>query len=155
MDDVEFNDIKYCIEIFTRFHIYNVTPLGVQQEIQGQQLPINELNGTPPEGACPISNLHLCKKYSETIQPNVDDKEKNKKTNTLRLTQEFNEKFFTYTRKRIDISNLSIMKDDIKNYRPLTDIQLEQVQQLSEAEKIEIIKTYNIMFASIENVINI
>jgi hypothetical protein len=47
------------------------------------------------------------------------------------------------------------MKDDIKNYRPLTDIQLEQVQQLSAAEKIEIIKTYNIMFASIENVINI
>jgi hypothetical protein len=46
------------------------------------------------------------------------------------------------------------MKDDIKNYRPLTDIQLTQIEDLTENEKIEIIKTYNIMFASIENVIN-
>jgi hypothetical protein len=110
MDDIEYNDIKYCIEIFA--------------------------------------------KYNEPIQPSVDDKEKNKKTNTLRLTQEFNERFFRYTRKCIDISNISIMKDDIKNYRPLTDIQLTQLEDLTEAEKIEIIKTYNIMFSSIENLIN-
>jgi hypothetical protein len=110
MDDVEYNDIKYCMDIF--------------------------------------------KKYNETIQSNVYDKEKNKITNTLRLTQEFNEKFFKYTRTRIDISNLSIMKDDIKNYRPLTDIQLAQVEGLTEREKIELIKTYNIMFSTIENLIN-
>ena len=30
-------------------------------KIQEQQLPINELNGTPPWGACPISNLHRFK----------------------------------------------------------------------------------------------
>jgi hypothetical protein len=41
--------------------IYNGTPSGVPLEIQGQQLPINELNGTPPLEASPISNLHRCK----------------------------------------------------------------------------------------------
>jgi hypothetical protein len=33
-------------------------PSGVPLEIQGQQLPINELNGTPFQGTCAISNLH-------------------------------------------------------------------------------------------------
>ena len=46
---------------FTSLNIYNGTPEGVPLEIQEQQLPINELNGTPPKGACPISNLHRCK----------------------------------------------------------------------------------------------
>ena len=46
------------------------------------------------------------------------------------------------------------MKDDIKNYRVLTDIQLKQLYTLTETEKIEIIKTYNIMFSTIENLIN-
>ena len=45
----------------TPLKIYNGTPEGVPLEIQGQQLPINELNGTPLSGACPISNLHRCK----------------------------------------------------------------------------------------------
>jgi len=90
---------------------------------------------------------------SRPIQTNPDQSIK-EITNTLRLTQEFNDMFFNHTRKSIDITNLSIMKDDIKNYRPLTDIQLTQIEDLTENEKIEIIKTYNIMFASIENVIN-
>ena len=47
--------------LFTPLKIYNGTPEGVPLEIQGQQLPINELNGTPLKGACPISNLHRCK----------------------------------------------------------------------------------------------
>ena len=46
---------------FTPLKIYNGTPSGVPLEIQWQQLPINELNGTPPKAACPISNLHRCK----------------------------------------------------------------------------------------------
>ena len=75
------------------------------------------------------------------------------RTNTLRSTQEFNEKFFCDTRKSIDITNLSIMKDDIKNYRELTDIQLEQLQELTETDKIELIKTYNVMLASIKDLI--
>ena len=87
------------------------------------------------------------------IQTNPDQSLK-ERTNTLRLTQEFNEKFFSHTRKSIDITNISIMKDDIKNYRPLTDIQLTQLEDLTENEKIEIIKTYNIMFSSIEDFIN-
>jgi len=49
---------------FTPLKIYNETPSGVPLEIQGQQLPINELNGTPLEGACPISNLHRYKKIN-------------------------------------------------------------------------------------------
>ena len=46
------------------------------------------------------------------------------------------------------------MKDDIKNYRPLTNIQISQLDTLTEIEKTELIKIYNIMFSSyIENVI--
>jgi hypothetical protein len=79
---------------------------------------------------------------------------KEERTNTLRLTQEFNEKLFKYVRKSIQITPLSIMKDDIKNYRPLTDIQLTQLEEFTEAEKIEIIKTFNTMFASIESLLH-
>ena len=75
-------------------------------------------------------------------------------TDTLILTQEFNEKLFNQIGKSINITDCSIMKDDIKNYRPLTDIQLTQLEDLTEKEKIEIIKTYNIMFSTIENLIN-
>lgn len=56
--------------------------------------------------------------------------------------------------KSINITDCSGMKDDIKNYRVLTDIQLKQLYTLTETEKIEIIKTYNIMFSTIENLIN-
>ena len=98
-------------------------------------------------------NIKSNPEQSRPIQTNPDQSLK-ERTNTLRLTQEFNEKFFSHTRKSIDITNISIMKDDIKNYRPLTDIQLTQLKDLTENEKIEIIKTYNIMFASIEDFIN-
>lgn len=47
--------------LFTPLKIDNGTPSGVPLEIQEQQLPINELNGTPPVVGCPISNLHQCK----------------------------------------------------------------------------------------------
>ena len=47
--------------IITPLNIYNGTPEGVPLEIQWQQLPINELNGTPLKGARPISNLHRSK----------------------------------------------------------------------------------------------
>jgi hypothetical protein len=73
---------------------------------------------------------------------------------TLLLTKEFNKNFFNKTRKSIEITNFSIMKDDIKNYRILTQIQLTQLQDLTELEKIEIIKTYNIMFEFIKDFIN-
>ena len=72
---------------------------------------------------------------------------------TLRLTQEFNEKF-TQIRKSLLISNFSIMKDDITNYRPLSEQQLIQVETLTETEKIELIKLYNTMFNTIENIVN-
>jgi hypothetical protein len=44
--------------MFTPLKISIGTPNGVLPEIQGQQSPINELNGAPPLEASPISNLH-------------------------------------------------------------------------------------------------
>jgi len=82
------------------------------------------------------------------------DRQRPKRTDTLRLTQEFNEKFFKETMQRIAITDLSVMIDDIRNYRTLTDVQLAQLRELSDADKIEIIQTYNTMFATLENVIN-
>jgi hypothetical protein len=43
--------------ISTPLNIYNGTPKGVPLEIQGQQLPINELNGTPQRGRVPFQIL--------------------------------------------------------------------------------------------------
>jgi len=77
-----------------------------------------------------------------------------KRTDTLRLTQEFSEKFFKETMQRIAITDLSVIIDDIRNYRTLTETQLAQLDKLSDSDKIEIIKTYNTMFATLENVIN-
>jgi hypothetical protein len=73
--------------------------------------------------------------------------------NPSTLTNEFKERFFNKTQKHINITNMCVMKGEIANYRPLTDIQLAQLEYLSETEKIEIIKTYNCMFASIESLI--
>ena len=45
------------------------------------------------------------------------------------------------------------MKDDIKNYKPLTPIQLLQLDKLSESEKIDIIHIYNDVISSLEDTI--
>ena len=58
---------------YTPLNIYNETPEGVSLEIQGQPLPINELNGTPPNGACAISNLHQSKESVEWLNKIPDD----------------------------------------------------------------------------------
>jgi uncharacterized protein YjgD (DUF1641 family) len=83
-----------------------------------------------------------------------DSRQRPKRTDTLRLTQEFSEKFFKETMQRIAITDLSVIIDDIRNYRTLTDVQLAQLRELSDADKIEIIQTYNTMFGTLENVIN-
>ena len=90
---------------------------------------------------------NLCNKnnMSKTLDNNT--------YSTLRLTQEFSEKFLNEMQKSITITTVLIMKDDIRNYRALSDNQIEQVEQLSEAEKIDIIKTFNKMFKSIGELI--
>lgn len=72
---------------------------------------------------------------------------------TLENTQQFNEKIKNNSNISINVTNLSIIKDDIKNYRSLTDLQLKQIENLSESEKIEIIKVFNIVIKSIEYLI--
>uniref|UniRef100_A0A6C0DIN2 Uncharacterized protein n=1 Tax=viral metagenome TaxID=1070528 RepID=A0A6C0DIN2_9ZZZZ len=84
---------------------------------------------------------------------NKDDKynQKPKRNDTLRLTQELNEKYFNEIRKNIEITNLSIIKDDIQNFKPLTPNQLSQLDKLTELEKIDIIHLYNTMFSTLED----
>ena len=72
-------------------------------------------------------------------------------TDTMRLRQEFNERFFKKTRKSIEITDLTIILDDIKNYRTLTDIQLNQLENLTPEERLKVIKVYNTMFSTLEN----
>lgn len=84
----------------------------------------------------------------------VADQSRPNRKSTLRLTQEFNENYFSQFRQSISISNFSIMKNDITNYRPLTEIQLIQLETLTDIEKLELIKLYNTMIKSIENVIS-
>ena len=77
------------------------------------------------------------------------------KTDTLRLTTEFNEKFFKEFRKSIEITPLLIIIDDITNYRTLTELQLIQLETLTDEEKLQVIKLYNTMFSTLENIINL
>ena len=78
------------------------------------------------------------------------DSQKPSTTDTLRLTQEFSEKFFMETMRRIEITGFIIIMDDIRNYRTLTEAQLSQLANLSDREKIEIIKMYNTMFSTLD-----
>lgn len=84
---------------------------------------------------------------------NDNSKPRPKRHNTLRLTQQFNENYFNEIRKNIEITDLSVMKDDIKNYKPLTSIQLLQLDKLTELEKIDIIHLYNAMFSTLQDMI--
>ena len=86
--------------------------------------------------------------------PNPTPTPKPRRNDTLRLTQEFNEKYFDEIKKNIDISDLSVMKDDIKNFNPLTPVQLLQLDKLTELKKIDIIRLYNTMFSTLEDIIN-
>lgn len=68
----------------------------------------------------------------------------------LRLSKEFNEKHLNKIILKID--DLSIMKDDIVNFRSLTGEQITQLETLTEIQKIELIKLYNKMFITLEDV---
>jgi hypothetical protein len=89
------------------------------------------------------------------MNENEPIQQKPNRKDTLRSTQEFNEKYFSHLRQSLSINNFSIMKDDIKNFRPLTEIQLIQLESLSEIEIIEIIKLYNIMMNTINTAENV
>jgi|UniRef100_A0A6C0D8A0 hypothetical protein len=84
---------------------------------------------------------------------NYNSISKPKRSDTSRISQEFIEKYFNETNKIIIINDLSIMKDDIKNYKSLTPMQLIQLDKLSEQEKIDIIHLYNTMFSTLEDTI--
>ena len=43
--------------------------------------------------------------------------------------------------------------DDIKNYRPLTDLQITQLESLTKEERLKVIQTFNTMFLSLESLI--
>ena len=49
-----YNSFGYLCKCLTPLKIYNGTPEGVPLEIQGRQLPINKLNGTPFQGRVPF-----------------------------------------------------------------------------------------------------
>jgi len=78
---------------------------------------------------------------------------KPKRHDTLRMSQEFNEKYFNEIRKNIEITDLTFMKHDIKNYKVLTPVQLLQLDKLTEQEKIDIIHLYNTMISTLEDMI--
>lgn len=69
------------------------------------------------------------------------------------LTMEFNTKLFKETGKNLKITLFSSLRDEITNYRTLSKFQLENLRNLSEEEKIDIIKMYNEMFSLLREVI--
>ena len=90
--------------------------------------------------------------YVKNFAMNYPPLEK-ERTDTLRLTQEFNERFFEYTGKTIEITNLSVITDDIKNYRSLSAEQITQIDSFTHEETIGVIKVYNKMYSILEDII--
>lgn len=74
-------------------------------------------------------------------------------SSTFRLTIEVNKKMFLKTGKSFEINTYTILKDDIKNYRRLNEYQLLQIEKLTEKQSIEIIKIYDTMIGTIENLL--
>ena len=64
--------VEEPIKPITPLNIYNGTPLGVPQDVQGQPLPINQLKGNPPTEDCSVSNVHRCKQKTERRQKTVE-----------------------------------------------------------------------------------
>ena len=69
------------------------------------------------------------------------------------LTIELNKKLFTNSGKSLEIDSFKMLKDDIRNYRPLSEYQLLLIEKLTDIQKIEIIKLYNSIMQSIEEII--
>jgi hypothetical protein len=55
--------------------------------------------------------------------------------------------------KNLEFDTYSILKDDITNYRKLSEYQLLYIEHLTEMQKIEIIKLYDRMFHSIKDIL--
>ena len=69
------------------------------------------------------------------------------------ITASINKKLIDEFGKGIEISMFTIIKDFIRNFRTLNEFQLDNLNKLSEDEKIEIIKLYNNVYKTIETLI--
>ena len=63
----------------------------------------------------------------------------NNNDSIIDITMSINKKLIDEFGKGIEISMLTIIKDFIRNFKPLNDFQLDNLNKLSEDEKIEII----------------
>lgn len=69
------------------------------------------------------------------------------------LTIELNKKLFSSSGISLEINNFAMLKDDIRNCRPLSEYQLLLIEKLTDEQKIEIIKLYNSIIVSLEDII--
>ena len=68
-------------------------------------------------------------------------------------TIERNDNLLKNIRKSWELDTYSILKDDITNYKKLNEYQLLYIENLTEKQKIEIIKLYDKMFNYIKDII--
>ena len=66
---------------------------------------------------------------------------------------ERNDNVLKNIRKSWELDTYSILKDDITNYKKLNEYQLLYIENLTEKQKIEIIKLYDKMFNYIKDII--
>ena len=74
---------------------------------------------------------------------------------TVILVKSFNEHFVKETGKTLQLTEFSILKDDIKNYRKLSERQLSRLKLLSEREKIEIIEIYDYVVQTMAQLLDV
>ena len=63
----------------------------------------------------------------------------------LELSIELNNKLFGKNPqgKSLELNPFNLLKDNIKNYRPLSEYELLYIEHLTEEQKVEIIKLFN------------
>ncbi len=74
-----------------------------------------------------------------------------KNKGNLELSIELNQKLFGNNPqgKSLELNTFNLLKDNIKNFRPLSDFELLYIEHLSLEQMIEIIKLYNVIICNL------
>ena len=95
----------------------------------------------------------IYKKYNQSELKTETKTKTDTETDIIGLTLEINKKLAKNTGRSMELDTFKLLKDQIRNYRSLTQFQLLSLEHLSEKQKIDIILLYNEMFLSLEELL--
>lgn len=79
----------------------------------------------------------------------MDDGRTDSSSDTMSLTASVNNKIMTSRGRSMEINTFTVLKDDIMNYRPLTEFQKMSIEHLTDQQKTELILLYDKMIINV------